>query len=81
MITLPNINKTLASPSPLDSPGEGALSTLGVPFLDPFVGAERLECALEVEAGLVLVAADLLAPVEVEVRLVAMSVGQEQVDK
>lgn len=45
---------------------------MGVPLLNPFIGAERLEAALEVVAWLVLLATYLLATVEVQVAGVAV---------
>lgn len=57
----------------LDSAWKTALGALVVPPTTPLVGAERPVCSLEVIASLVIFAADLLAPVEIQIALVAMS--------
>lgn len=56
----------------LDLAGKGARVPLVVPLLYPGVGAQRVERLLEVVAGLVVSAANLLAPVVVQVALVAV---------
>ena len=52
--------------------GERTCFPLSVPPLYPVVGADRLEALLEVLAGLVVLAADVSAPVEVQVVLEAV---------
>lgn len=58
----------------LDSAREGAFGALVIPFVHPFIGAERPVHPLEVLAWLVRFAADFLAAVEIQVALVAVSV-------
>lgn len=57
----------------LDAAGECAALALVVPLLHPGVGAHRLVDLLEVVAGREVLAALLLAAVEVDVRLVAVA--------
>lgn len=55
-----------------DSTGEGSLGPLAVPLFDPNVRADIGEHVLEVLAHAVAFALDLLAPVEVQIALIAI---------
>lgn len=57
----------------LDASGKGSSLDLVVPFLNPSVRAHRGEHLLEVLARLVVLAAHLLATMEVQIRLVAVA--------
>lgn len=56
----------------LDFTGKGSLGPLVVPLLDPNVRADIGEHILEVLAHAVAFALDLLAPVEIQIALVAV---------
>lgn len=57
----------------LDASGKCSRFDLVVPLLHPGIGAHRGEDLLEVLARLILIAAYLLATMEIEIRLVAVA--------